>query len=119
MGEVLLGRRRGAHGFERLVAIKTIRDELSGTASMRAMFLDEAMVTARITHPTVVNIHDFGEDGDVLYLVMEYVPGISFRDLIARRPPVKVSVAAMAQVCRGLHAAHEVVGADGRPLHVV
>ena len=48
MGAVLLGRRRGPGAFEQLVAIKTIRAEYAQTAAVRAMFLDEAAILARL-----------------------------------------------------------------------
>src|SRR5258705_3455559 len=73
MGAVLLGRRRGPGRFEQLVAIKTIRPEFATTQSVRAMFLDEAAILARLNHPGVATVHDFGADGGTLYMVMEYV----------------------------------------------
>ena len=51
MGAVLLGRRRGPGAFEQLVAIKTIRPEFAQTEAVRAMFLDEAAILARLNHP--------------------------------------------------------------------
>ncbi len=119
MGEVLLARRRGPSGFERLVALKTIRAELRGQDPLRRMFLDEAQLLARLSHPAIAQIFDFGEDDGVLYLAMEYVAGVSFRDLVAQRPPPAVSARAMAEVCRALHAAHELTDLAGNPLVVV
>ena len=58
MGDVLLGRRRGPGGFEQLVAIKTIRAELAASEAVRAMFLDEARLLARLTHPAIALVHD-------------------------------------------------------------
>ncbi|HEY0253113.1 MAG TPA: hypothetical protein VGC41_16380, partial [Kofleriaceae bacterium] len=51
MGAVLLGRRRGPGAFEQLVAIKTIRPEFAQAPAVRAMFLDEAAILARLGHP--------------------------------------------------------------------
>jgi serine/threonine protein kinase len=51
MGAVLLGRRQGAHGFERLVAIKTIRTDVALSVDLRRMFMDEARLMARLHHP--------------------------------------------------------------------
>ncbi len=107
MGDVLLARRRGVAGFEQLCAIKTVRAELAATEVARAMFLDEARLLARLTHPGIAQIIDFGEAGGTAYMVMEYVPGMSFRTLGERRPPPAVLCQAMAAACRGLHAAHE------------
>src|SRR5215467_15937057 len=101
MGAVLLGRRRGPGAFEQLVAIKTIRPEYAQAPAVRAMFLDEAAILARLNHPGVATVHDFGEDGGTLYMVMEYVAGLALRDLEDRRPPPIVVARAIAEACRG------------------
>ena len=120
MGEVLLARRRGPSGFERLAAVKTIRAELRRQEHLRRMFLDEAQLLARLGHPSIAQIYDFGEDEETLFLAMEYVAGVPFRDLISRRVlPAQVSARAMAEALRGLHAAHELTDIGGQPLGVV
>lgn len=119
MGSVLLARKRGLGAFEQLVAIKTIRPEFAGTASVRAMFLDEAAILASLNHPAVANVHDFGEEDGTLYMVMEYVAGIPFRELIEHRPPPTVIARAISEACRGLHAAHERRDLSGQPLELV
>ena len=120
MGEVLLARKRGPSGFERLAAVKTIRAELRAQEHLRRMFLDEAQLLARLGHPAIAQIHDFGEDQGTLFLAMEYVAGVAFRDLVARRVlPAQVSARAMAEALRGLHAAHELCDLGGQPLGVV
>ena len=119
MGDVLLVRRSGVHGFEKLAAIKIIRSNLPNFTEMRTMFLDEARLMARLNHPVISQVYDFGEESNRLYLVMEYVPGISFDALIDRRPPPVVAARAMADVCLGLHAAHRLTDLSGRSLGVV
>lgn len=120
MGDVLLARRRGPAGFEQVCAIKTVRAELSATPLARTMFLDEARLLARLTHPGIAQILDFGEVDGMAYMVMEYVPGMSFRGLVDKGAPPAVICQAMAQACRGLHAAHELRDlADGHLLGVV
>jgi len=120
MGEVLLARRRGPAGFEQLCAIKTIRPELAAAPLVRAMFLDEARLLARLTHPAIAQILDFGEQGGTVYMVMEYVAGEHFRRFAERRPPPGVVCQAVAAACRGLHAAHELRDlGDGHLLGVV
>ena len=120
MGEVLLARRRGPSGFERLAAVKTIRAELRRQEHLRRMFLDEAQLLARLSHPSIAQIYDFGEDQGTLFLAMEYVAGVPFRDLIGRHVlPAQVSARAMAEALRGLHAAHELTDLGGQPLGVV
>lgn len=122
MGEVLLGRRRGALGFEKLCAVKTIRGDLTSRSDFRAMFLDEARLVARLDHPSIAQTYDFGEEGKTLYLSMEYVPGVPLSQLLkAGRAPFPPAVAArmVAEVLRGLHYAHEVTDTTGRALGVV
>jgi eukaryotic-like serine/threonine-protein kinase len=122
MGEVLLARRRGAHGFEKLIAVKTIKYELARREDMRKMFLDEARLMARLDHPAIAQVYDFGEENGTLYLAMEYVPGLALNRLLKRRPgpvPARVAARLISEVCRGLHAAHELVALDGTPLGVV
>ena len=119
MGAVLLGRRRGPGTFEQLVAIKTIRPEYATLAHVRAMFLDEAAILARLSHPAIATVHDFGDEGGTLYMVMEYVAGIPFRELADLQPPPMVVARAIAEACRGLHAAHELRDLGGNLLGVV
>ena len=119
MGAVLLGRRRGPGTFEQLVAIKTIRAEYAQTASVRAMFLDEAAILARLNHPAVATVHDFGEQAGTLYMVMEYVAGIAFRDAMEHGLPPVIAARAIAEACRGVHAAHEIRDLSGHLLGVV
>src|SRR5690242_21519079 len=119
MGAVLLARRRGPGRFEQLVAIKTIRPEHAGSPQVRAMFLDEARILAGLGHANVAAVHDFGEEGGSLYMAMEYVAGISFRDLVELGPPPAVIARAIAEAARGLHAAHELRDLSGTPLGLV
>ncbi|MDB4997832.1 MAG: Serine/threonine protein kinase PrkC, regulator of stationary phase, partial [Myxococcaceae bacterium] len=119
MGAVLLARRRGPGAFEQLVAIKTIRAEFAGAASVRAMFLDEAAILARLSHPGIARVYDFGEDAGTLYMVMEYVAGISCRDLVDMRVPPNIAARAIAEASRGLHAAHEARDLQGQLLGLV
>jgi len=119
MGAVLLGRRRGPGSFEQLVAIKTIRSEYAAAPAVRAMFLDEAAIVARIHHPVIATVHDFGDQDGELYMVMEYVAGNSFRALADAAMPPTAAARAIADACRGLHAAHEVRDTTGALMGVV
>lgn len=122
MGDVLLARKKSSHGFEKLMAIKTIRTELAKRADIRAMFLDEARLVARLDHPAITQVYDFGEEDGVLYLAMEYVAGVALNKLLIKRgsqlPPLVASRIA-GEVARGLHAAHELTDIKGTPLGVV
>ncbi len=119
MGDVLLVRRSGVHGFEKLSAIKVVRSNIPNYSQMRTMFLDEARLMARLNHPVIAHVYDFGEEGGCLYLVMEYITGISFDALISHRPPPEIAARAMADVLLGLHAAHRLTDLSGTSLGVV
>ena len=125
MATVWVARLLRKHGFEKLVAIKTILPKFAEDEAFQTMFLDEARIASRIDHTNVAHIHDLGEKDDILYLVMEYVDGEALtrlRKVINKkgaRFPVGVALRVMADVCAGLHAAHELKGVDGAPLGVV
>jgi serine/threonine-protein kinase len=125
MASVWIARQRGKHGFEKLVAIKTILPQFASDLRFQKMFLDEARVASRIEHFNVARILDLGEEHDVLYLVMEYVDGDSLARL--RRAckehalvmPIGIIMRILADACSGLHEAHELRGEDGKLLEVV
>jgi len=119
MGAVLLARRRGPGAFEQLVAIKTIRPEYAQAPAVRAMFLDEAAILARLNHPGIATVHDFGEQDGTLYMVMEYVAGLPLRDVGTHVMPPAVLARAIAEAARGLHAAHEARDPSGAALGLV
>jgi eukaryotic-like serine/threonine-protein kinase len=119
MGAVLLARRRGPGTFEQLVAIKTIRPEYAQAPAVRAMFLDEAAILARLNHPGIATVHDFGEEAGTLYMVMEYVAGLPLRDVGTHVMPPAVIARAIAEAARGLHAAHEARDPSGAVMGLV
>jgi serine/threonine protein kinase len=125
MASVWVARLRGKHGFEKLVAIKTILPRYAGDERFRDMFLDEARIASRIEHPNVVQIFDLGEEQDVLYLAMEFVDGDSLSKLnrsCQKRGvtiPTGVILRVLADACAGLHEAHELKDAAGQPLGIV
>jgi eukaryotic-like serine/threonine-protein kinase len=125
MAEVLLGRLRGPHGFERPVVIKRILPHLALDPSIVDMFLDEARIIAGLHHPNLVAVHELGHEGDDLFMAMEYLEGESVagicRRLAARGEHIDPYVAAhvVAEACAGLHAAHEATAGDGRALGIV
>ncbi len=119
MGSVYLGRKKGLGTFEQVVAIKTIRPEYASTSAVRAMFLDEAAILARTAHPGIAHVHDFGEEGGALYMVMEYVAGNSLRSLADASLPPVIAARAIAEAARGLHAAHEARDPRGNLLGLV
>lgn len=125
MATLYLGRRAGAAGFARHVAIKLVHQHLVGDRNFVRMFLDEALLSSKIHHPNVVHVEELGEEKGVYYLVMEYVHGCSLAQVaraLARRkrrlsPEMAVHIA--IGIADGLHAAHELTGDDGDSMGVV
>ena len=68
--------------LERKVAVKVMHDHLVDDADYAAKFIREARHTARLAHPNIVSVFDQGHEGDLLFLVMEYLPGITLRELL-------------------------------------
>jgi serine/threonine-protein kinase len=125
MGSVWAAKLHGSHGFEKIVAIKTVLPELAGDDVVRAMFLDEARLASAIDHRNVARVLDFMEHEGALYLVMEWIDGVSLSDLHKRmaeagaRIPVGVVLRVLADVCAGLHAAHELEYSNGESCGLV
>jgi eukaryotic-like serine/threonine-protein kinase len=125
MARVWVARLRGKHGFEKLVAVKTILPRFAGDPRFREMFVDEASIASRIEHPNVAEIFDLGEERDLLYLVMEYVDGDALSKLNRTcqkkgvHIPAGIVLRVLADACAGLHEAHELRGDAGEPLGIV
>ena len=126
MARLWLAQQHGAHGFGRLVALKTILPALATEAGFRAMFLDEARVASTIRHENVAQVLDLGEEEGILFSVMEWLDGEplvhlnrALADADAPPLPVALLLRIIADACAGLHAAHELVDGDGCPLQVV
>ena len=125
MATVFLARLGGVGGFQRFVAIKRLHPHLARDHEFTQMFLDEARLAARLHHPHVVPILEIGESEDGYYLVMEYIEGDTLARLMARSaqaakplaPQVAVRVA--IDTLAGLHAAHELLDDEGKPLEIV
>ena len=124
MASVWAARITGAHGFQKIVAVKTMLPEFDEDPDFEKMFLDEAKTAARIRHPNVAEILDLGEEDGVLYLIMEWVDGEPLH-LIAREKQARhgIPVALVARIgtdaATGLHSAHELRDSDGSLTEVV
>jgi serine/threonine-protein kinase len=121
MASVWIARHSGKHGFEKFVAVKTVLPKFAADARFQQMFQDEARIASRIEHVNVAQILDVGEQHDITYLVMEYVDGDSLsavhRTLNKKgmRVPPGVVLRILADVCGGLHSAHELRDLDDGP----
>ncbi len=109
--------------LERKVAIKVMHSHLADDQAFAQRFLQEARSAARLAHPNVVNVFDQGEDGGMAYMVMEYLPGITLRDLL--RDFTKLTPAQtldiFQSVIAGLAAAHQagIIHRDIKPENVM
>ncbi|WP_425562233.1 Stk1 family PASTA domain-containing Ser/Thr kinase [Leifsonia kafniensis] len=109
--------------LERRVAIKIMHGHLADDNTFKSRFVQEARSAARLAHPNVVNVFDQGQDADMAYLVMEYLPGITLRDLIkdyGRLTPEQ-TMDILVAVLSGLAAAHKagIVHRDVKPENVL
>jgi serine/threonine-protein kinase len=125
MASVWAARLVGKHGFEKLVAIKTMLPEHARDPEFLKMLLDEAHILSGIRTPNVASVLDLGEQDGLFYLVFEWVDGEQLsnlrRALKAKRKtmPLGVALRIVSDTCTGLHAAHEVCDAQGWPLCIV
>jgi serine/threonine-protein kinase len=111
-------------GLARTVAMKLVLPEFGDDPEYGKMFVDEAMVASAVRHPNVCEIHELGRDGDLLFMVLEWIAGDSLTGLLSRgsefRPlPDEVAARIASEACAGLHSAHEAIGPDGQPLGIV
>jgi serine/threonine-protein kinase len=120
MGQVWVGRLRGARGFQKLVAIKTLLPASEDSARMERMLFEEARIASSIQHSNVVQTLELGEHQGALYLVMEWVDGEPLSQLLKMGGlPLLLAVNLIAQTLRGMQAAHELCDESGAPLGVV
>jgi serine/threonine protein kinase len=125
MAALFVGRRSGVAGFQKLVAIKVIHPHLAADKQFVEMFVDEALISARVDHPNIVHVEELGEVDGNYFLVMEYVHATSLSQMLGAvikagrrfRPEIAVHIA--ARVAEGLHAAHDTRGDDGHSLGVI
>lgn len=109
--------------LERRVALKVMHGHLSDDSVFQSRFIQEARSAARLADPHVVNVFDQGQDGETAYLVMEYLPGITLRELMReqRRLTTAQTVTIMDAVLSGLAAAHRggIIHRDVKPENVL
>ncbi|WP_437808437.1 serine/threonine protein kinase [Sorangium sp. So ce1078] len=125
MAEVFVAESAGIEGFKKQVAIKRVLPQLSKKEQFIAMFLDEARLSAHLSHSNVVSVFDIGVGDGTYFIVMEYVDGADLRALLEHQKkvgrPMSIEIAAFmaAKMCQGLAYAHELATADGKPLQIV
>jgi serine/threonine protein kinase len=119
MGVVYLARQKS---LDRLVALKLLAPERVDDPAFAARFAIEARALARLHHPHIVTVHDFGAAGGYYYLLMEYVDGLNLRQLQqAGRVEPREALAIVPQICEALQYAHDhgVVHRDIKPENIL
>lgn len=125
MAEVFIAESAGIEGFKKKVAIKRVLPHLSEKKRFIAMFLDEARLSAHLSHSNVVQVFDIGVGDNTYFIVMEYVNGADLKQVIksvvdhGRRFPIEAALFVCAKMCEGLAYAHECRGEQGELLDVV
>jgi len=119
MGSVYKVRQRN---LDRIVALKVIPPASARDPEFAERFAREARALARLNHPNIVTVYDFGQSGDVYYLLMEYVDGVNLRHTLrAGRLQPEEALAVVPQICDALQYAHDqgVVHRDIKPENVL
>lgn len=109
--------------LDRTVAVKVLRPQYASDEEFVTRFLREAQAAARLSHPNVVNVYDVGRDGETHYIVMEYVPGQTLKQVVVQHAPLSTGqvVSIAEQILLALRHAHErgLVHRDVKPHNIL
>jgi len=124
MAEVQLALQRGPAGFEKLVVVKLVHQNLATQKAFVDMLLDEARVAALVKHPNVVDIYDLGEADGRYFIAMEYLEGEPLLAVLragreGKRLDTLSTARLIADTAEGLDAAHELRSMSGDPIELV
>ena len=111
------------HRLNRYVAVKILKEEFASDQEFRRQFHEEAQAVAMLSHPNIVNIYDVSRSGNVDYIVMELIDGITLKEYLSRRgrlSPKEVTVFA-TQIARALEHAHDhnIIHRDIKPQNIM
>ena len=125
MAEVFRAESEGLQGFKKQVAIKRVLPHLSEKKKFISMFLDEARLSAQLSHSNCVQVFDIGVGDNAYFIVMEFVDGANLKSIAeslkkqGRDFPVSCAAFIALEICKGLSYAHEMRDAQGVELHLV
>jgi serine/threonine protein kinase len=108
--------------LNRIVALKILAPEKEAEPKFAQRFLREAQTLARLNHPNIVTVHDFGETDGLCYLLMEFVDGLTLRQMMREgRMKSEEALAIVPRICEALQFAHEqgIVHRDIKPENVL
>lgn len=121
MGVVYLAVSTGPGGFSKLLVVKELRAELANDPAFREMFLEEARLAARLSHPNVVQTYEVAEENERHFLVMDYLDGVAYASVARGKDslPLAKHVRILAETLRGLEHAHSLLHVDGTRAGIV
>ena len=125
MAEVFRAESEGLQGFRKQVAIKRVLPHLSEKKKFIAMFLDEARLSAQLSHSNCVQVFDIGVGDNAFFIVMEYVDGANLKSIAesvkkqGKDFPVAGAAYIAHEICKGRTYAHELTDPNGQLLHLV
>jgi serine/threonine-protein kinase len=124
MGTIHLGVAGGFGGFRKLFVVKELKAELTHNDEFLRLFMREARLAARLSHPNVVHTMEADQDRGRYFLAMEFLDGQPLSEILrrAQKPPavsLPLRLSVVCQALAGLHYAHELRDYDGRALEVV
>jgi serine/threonine protein kinase len=125
MAEVFRAESEGLQGFKKQVAIKRVLPHLSEKKKFISMFLDEARLSAHLSHSNCVQVFDIGVGDNAYFIVMEFVDGANLKTIAEslrkaeKEFPAHYVAFIAHEICKGLAYAHELVDPNGNDLHIV
>src|ERR1700734_871640 len=125
MGRGFRPERQGLQGFKKQVAIKRVLPHLSEKKKFISMFLDEARLSAQLSHSNCVQVFDIGVGDNAYFIVMEYVDGANLKAIAeslrkhGREFPVQLAALIALEICKGLSYAHELRDPNGVDMKIV
>lgn len=125
MAEVFRAESAGLEGFKKIVAIKRVLPHLAEKKQFINMFLDEARLSAHLSHSNCVQVFDIGVGDNTYFIVMEHVDGSDLKGVIEHRRkinqpfPIEEACLICVRICEGLAYAHELTDSNGNSLNIV
>jgi serine/threonine-protein kinase len=125
MAEVFLALARGPGDFRKFVTLKRILPQYRGNMEFVSLFLEEARISASLSHANIAQVFDLGNEGNELFLAMEFVPGEDVLHVLhneakrGHKPPFGFSAMVARDALLALHHAHTFVDAAGVPSPIV
>jgi eukaryotic-like serine/threonine-protein kinase len=122
MGIVYLAVAQGPARFSKLLVVKELKPEFVEDDTFLEMFLEEARLAARLSHPNIVQTYEVGEENKRHYIVMDYLDGVTLSRILRRKSTLftrNMQLRVICEILAGLHYAHTLKDFDGSDLGIV